>query len=463
MQSRRDQVQAQSHVLGRLVGALVAGDPDVAESPTRRLVVGNISGFLVAVLVVAGFVVYGLLRPGGATPAAGAIIVAKETGSRYVLDADRRLRPVINLASARLLLGAQAQVQTISAKSLAGLAQGEPIGIVGAPETLPAAATAATLNWTACTTAPAVQEPARPAEVSVEVSAAAPAGTPWDAATAVVAAASNGNRYLIWSGLRYRLAEPWMATVLGFDDATVVAVADSWLTLIPVGPDIRPVRPNDMGRRGPAAAGAGSRIGDVYRVTGLDQRDDRLYLLRSDGLAPLSEFAAELVLGDRRRTARGLRDKPLTMTTATVAGLPISTVPVLAAELPTVRPRPAVIGAGQRPCVRYAPGTAAPQLLAGTLPDAMRAPPRVPWLRPAPGGAQLVSVAAGGGGLVVASWPWQEPATGSYLVTDNGVRYPVGAAAAASLGYPAAVSVPPPMLDLLPVGPELDPGRLQSS
>ena len=47
--------------------ALLAGEPDLPEPPTRRLVVSVFAGLMVGVLVVAGFGVWGLLSPGGAT------------------------------------------------------------------------------------------------------------------------------------------------------------------------------------------------------------------------------------------------------------------------------------------------------------------------------------------------------------------------------------------------------------
>src|SRR5262249_60063524 len=108
---------------------------DASEPPTRRPTVAILVGAVLAALLTAGFAVYGILVPGGSTEwrKAGALIVEKESGSRFIL-ADGRLRPVLNLASARLLLGERMAVTSVSRKSLTGVAHGQPIGIVGAPD-----------------------------------------------------------------------------------------------------------------------------------------------------------------------------------------------------------------------------------------------------------------------------------------------------------------------------------------
>src|SRR5689334_19902222 len=150
MQSRRDQVQAQSYLLGRLTTALVTAELDTLETPHRRTVTGLFGGLLVAALVAGGFTVYGLFVPGGATTwqTAGELIVEKETGSQY-LYIGGTLRPVLNYTSARLLIGDQPTVDSVSYKSLAGTPRGTAIGIVGAPDSLPAQSLAGA-SWTAC-------------------------------------------------------------------------------------------------------------------------------------------------------------------------------------------------------------------------------------------------------------------------------------------------------------------------
>src|SRR5258706_5425271 len=154
MQSRRDQVQAQSYVLGRLTAALVTAEPEALENPHRRILVGTVAGALVAALVVAGFAVYGFLRPGGADSwrAPDTVVMEKETGSRYVL-VNGALRPVLNYTSAVLLFGKRPAMVSASAASLRSVARGVPVGIVGAPDTLPDPAALDGVAWKVCAVA----------------------------------------------------------------------------------------------------------------------------------------------------------------------------------------------------------------------------------------------------------------------------------------------------------------------
>jgi hypothetical protein len=86
MQTRRDQLHAYRFLTRRALAALVTGDPNAVEPPMRRLTVTTVSGLMIAVLVAAGFALFGVLKPsaGKSWQAQGTIIVERETGARYV-------------------------------------------------------------------------------------------------------------------------------------------------------------------------------------------------------------------------------------------------------------------------------------------------------------------------------------------------------------------------------------------
>ncbi|WP_431727159.1 type VII secretion protein EccB [Verrucosispora sp. TAA-831] len=460
MQSRRDQVQAQSYVLGRLTGALVAGEPETPENPHRRILVGSLAGLLVAALVVAGFAVYGFLRPGGADSwrAPRQLVVEKETGSRYVL-VDGTLRPVLNYTSARLIFGAVPKVVSVSGRSLADVPRGRPLGIVGAPDALPAPGALAGTAWHVCAqaTRDGAGTPATTTTLAVDRSAT---DTPLPAEQAVVARVAAGPTFLVWQGRRFALTRDWLSRAFGYDGVPVL-VEPGWLEQLPVGPDLAPVPVPDRGRPGPEVDGRPTRIGQLFvvRVAGLPERH---YLLHRDGLSQLGPLAHGLVESDPD-TARAYRPAPVAptaMSPAALARLPVSAQPTVPADLPPTPPTRAEPGPGRVWCVRHTDG--------GGIGVTSRPPLTAPAARTVDGTgvtrtartAGAVSVAPGVGGLVRLGRPGQLPGTGYFLVTDAGIKYPLADPSVAEvLGYPldGAATVTRGLLDLLPTGPLLDP------
>ncbi|MEW2445718.1 type VII secretion protein EccB [Micromonospora marina] len=456
MQNRRDQVQAHSFVLGRLACALVSGEPDAQENPHRRTVVGAVVSLLVAALVAGGFGVYGLIRPGGATSwrAPGALISEKETGTRYVL-VDGRLRPVLNFASALLLFRDRPSVVSVSSRSLAGVPHGSAIGVVGAPDALPAVGAADDTVWSAC----AQTAQAGPDQVSTAttLTVARVAGEPAPG-QAIVVRVVDGPLFLVWQGRRFRFADERLARVLGYDVPTL-NVETRWIDLIPPGPDIVPAVVAGHGGPGPAVDGRATRIGELFTASAASGRDRSFVLLR-DGLSELSPFAEAVVAGDSRTAALygGGPVAPVRLTPAALGQLGRSTSSVVAEGLPDEPPAAATGTTGGAWCVRQRAGTAdlrvvsAPRLSA----DDARSPGSGVVRSTAT--ATAVVVQPGVGGLVRAATSEQAPSTNLYLVTDNGVKYPVAdVEAARRLGQSVdrAVSVPRPLLELLPTGPLL--------
>src|SRR3954470_21684468 len=101
MQTRRDLYQPHKLMMQRVGLALLQGEPDVAESPMRRLSVAAFSGAMVAVLLAAVCGVMGFISPGGARglDQGGAVIIERETGTKYVYDTNgKRMLPVLNYA-----------------------------------------------------------------------------------------------------------------------------------------------------------------------------------------------------------------------------------------------------------------------------------------------------------------------------------------------------------------------------
>ncbi|BCB74689.1 hypothetical protein GCM10022251_74570 [Phytohabitans flavus] len=461
MQSRRDQVQAQSYVLGRLTAALVAADPEALEHPHRRVAAGILAGLLVAALVVAGFGVYGFLVPGGskAWRQPGVLILERETGAQYVF-AKNQLLPVRNYTSAALLFGKPPKLVSVSRKSLAGTPKGQPVGIPEAPDALPSAGGLGGADWTTC--AISQRDSAGTLALATVLAVGRDSGgqsVPDDRALVVRAAGDDARGgYLVWRGTRHRLTEEWLPRVLGYQDRAVT-VQPQWIDLLPAGPDLRPIDVPGRGAAGPDIDGAPSRIGELFR-TRLPGTAERYYLLRRDGLSELTATEFGVVSGDPRteQAYGGGPVAPRELSPAALAQLPVSDEPGLPRSLPPVPPAVAGTGGERAWCVRWTPGE-------GVSVVADPAPAGVPLATAGAAGgsaAAAVLIQPNTGGIVRAGREGQAPGTTLFLLTDAGLRFPLTSPdVAKSLGYPTddVVTVPPALLRLLPTGATLDPAQ----
>jgi type VII secretion protein EccB len=459
MQSRRDQVQAHTYIVGRLVSALVRADPDAAETPSRRNTVGWISGLLLAAIIVAGFAIFGLIVPGGGRgwTKPGALLLEKETGNRYVYLSGY-LRPVLNTASARLLLGGAPQLLKVARSSLSGVPHGQPIGIVGAPDALPGANKMAGA-WQVCSATSPDQTGADRPLVTLEIGPAW-AAAPLEEPEAFLVRAEDGGTYLVLHDTRLRLGAAWLADVLGFTGRAAAPVDAAWLNAVPAGPDIVPLAVADRGQAGPVLDGQPTVAGQVVVVRNLGT-GDAFYLVRHDGLAPLRATEAAILLGDPGTAAAygGQPVRPVAVTPAAVSRAGKLPGPLLASLPPSP---PTAVQLGSRvPCVRYDMRVVPPRpqvLLAGSV------PPAVP-VEDGPGVtrdarvAHRIAVVPGGGALVRPLVAAGVAGSAVYLVNDAGVKFPIGSEkAVTALGYTVAAArlVPPALLGLLPTGPPLN-------
>ncbi|NWJ74060.1 type VII secretion protein EccB [Pseudonocardia sp. ICBG1122] len=453
MQSRRDQVQAYFYVVGRMTSAVTHGRPDVVRPPGRRLSTGFAIGVLIAAILCAGFGVYGLFKPGGNTSwrTAGAIVTEKTSGARFVY-LNGSLHPVLNLASARLATGSAAAPMSVSAASLAGTPVGAPIGIPDAPDSVPAAASLNRSPWTVCASPPAGGTVGSP---TLSLLLGAPAGPSPAEDEGLLVATPDGQESLVWQGRRYRLGGSGVAAALGYDDVAAAPVQPGWLAAVPAGPDLSAPAVDAPGAPGPSIAGKPSRVGQVYQVSNPALASEDLYLVRADGVAPLSRTMAALALSGSGSTVR--------VGPADIATVPRSAGPELGRDLPPVPPRLVVTHQDDVPCVRVDVADPDAPVRIGTLPAAAVAAATVPAGTHTPGlQADRIGIPAASGVLArVSAAPGAVPGA-AFLVTDIGVRFPVAddeALTALGMQGSGIVAVPEQLLELLPTGPVLDRER----
>ncbi|MCM2392882.1 type VII secretion protein EccB [Streptomyces albipurpureus] len=164
MASRRDELNAYTFAKKRTVAAFLQPSATGTEEGAPRPMRAIVPGLIVGALVLAGFGAFGMFKPKApkdwAAPGTK-VIVGKKSTTRYVVletgkDKSKKvlLHPVLNLASARLLLNPQGfKVITVSDDVLD---RGKPprgpiLGIPYAPDRLPAEKEAGRAKrWAAC-------------------------------------------------------------------------------------------------------------------------------------------------------------------------------------------------------------------------------------------------------------------------------------------------------------------------
>ncbi|QIB43216.1 type VII secretion protein EccB [Streptomyces aureoverticillatus] len=160
MASRRDELNAYTFAKRRTLAAFIQPTPSGSEETAPRPLRGVLPGLIVGVIVLAVFGAWGMLKPaakpGWDTPQEHVIIASKST-TRYVIlktDGKRQLHPVLNMASAKLLLDAdKGEVIKVSESVLdkGKIPRGATIGIPYAPDRLPAASEAGSAKrWAVC-------------------------------------------------------------------------------------------------------------------------------------------------------------------------------------------------------------------------------------------------------------------------------------------------------------------------
>src|SRR5690606_21602390 len=160
MASRRDQLNAYTFAKRRLLAAFVQSFPQGSEEGAPRPLRGVVPGIVIGVIVMAVFGAWGMLKPtapkGWDTPNEK-VIIASESTTRYVVlktGDEAQLHPVLNMASAKLLLApGKGDVVTVSESLLDSgkIPHGATIGIPYAPDRLPSAKEAgAAKRWVVC-------------------------------------------------------------------------------------------------------------------------------------------------------------------------------------------------------------------------------------------------------------------------------------------------------------------------
>lgn len=391
MATKKDLIEAQGFSRRRLLSAFTGGAPGGKELDPAKPLRAVVAGVALTVGVILVGVFWGIMQPG--LPGDwqnNRLIVATDTGSRYV-SVEGTLYPVINTASARLLIPAgEFKVVRTDQAALDGIPVGPAIGILGAPDDLPAPGALINSSWTACVddgTGTAVA-------LSEDPIAAASTGT-----GAVVKRGED--LFVIADGLRHAVAPEDANAVLravGLGASDIVEVDGRWLNLFASGDELGPIVINGFGS---AVSGTELTAGAIVHTQG-SPAEERYVALASGDLAQLSPLAYQLYLLGSGQQAREVEVSP-----ADVADIP--TIPNLGgADWPAQPLSP--LADGETPCAILA---ADARTVLGSTTDEL------------PEDRSRVDVAVGGGALVQVTGSSDGAVGMAVLVDESGTAYAI--------------------------------------
>ncbi|MDW5327702.1 type VII secretion protein EccB [Plantactinospora sp. KLBMP9567] len=457
MPSRQDQLHSYQFMVQRVVGALVMRETDPAQSPFRRAAGATLASVLIALIGIGGSVVYGVFVGGGATKwkDSSVVIVEKESGAQYVY-VDNTLHPVLNYASALLIVGQPApKTVSVSRKSLEGQPRGVTLGIRDLPESLAPSNRLVSGGWTICSEPRTGGGGGQP-QSTLLVGRAAPGGQELGD-EGLLAEHPNGQLFLIWHNRRHLIQNPELVVGALWGSQRQVAVAPALLNALPAGADLGEIRIPDAGE--PSDAVDGAKIGQVFLVE-RQGGDGQYAVARRDGLYNITEVQANILLttdavkqGDATRLSQGqygALPKKGDLVPGNDAAAPADTPEMATAEGGVI--------CGDVPDDRGVQGIRIGADMSG-IPD-----PPATSAQSARGGALADQVVLEPGRGVVVEAAAAPGATGGAIsiVTDQGRRHPVTSGEVlGNLGYAAAkrVRMPSILVTLIPDGPALDPEK----
>ena len=462
MASRRDQLHSYQFMVQRVVSALVFRKTDPDQSPFRRAGGAVFASVMVAVLALAVTGVIGFITDGTNSDLTDgkAIIQEKETGSRYVY-VDGALHPVLNFTSGALITGTTNMISR-SRSSLAALKRGAPVGIPGAPDSVPDKGKLLGGGWALCSRTGA------DALTSVMYVGAQPAqGTPLGPDQGIIAVLREDGQapkvYLLANGHRFDIAEallPAISVGNGVGDPRNLNAQIAFVNAIPKGQPIAVPQIEGLGPAQTAGDSAipGAKIGKLYS----DPAGHR-YVALKDGWAEVTPLQGQLIQSVTRDTAITSVPSPATIGAAS-ASRPFA-VGTDESPVMTAVPQIVEVTEGSSACATVANQSDAPNILVNaTVPEAA--------------GMKTADVSRKGGDLadevivepghaaLVESMIGKDGKGTVGLVNDLGVFYPFSdRALLGTFGYAESdvVKLPSLLIGRLPVGPTLDPAAAKQN
>lgn len=495
----KSQVQAYRFMIRRMQSALVRKDPVMLHDPMRTHSRATVVGAVLAVVALAGFLVYALLKPAGQLPNQG-VLVSAQSGRVYVYaGTPPQLIPTFNVASARLLFAviqnkgkppssqqsnsvSAAGVRTVDDASLQGIPVNRLMGIPDGPDLIPSGdEQRAKGKWAVCDNIqrePDLNNPTANGNFATTVLGGLDnVGNALPPGQALLVQAPDQQAYLIYrtpstvntattnsnsDAVRAKvdLSDHAVMTAFNLVGITPRPISTGLLNAIPQVRDLK-LSEDIAGKNNPDSFGLNINVGGVFGIA--TPAGIQYYLVLADGIEQINASAATLV---RAKVNTG---------NATIPSLPqssITSVPqkneIDFSSFPDVVPQ--ILDATSYPtvCLGWSSDLSDPQFpkehtevtVGQKLPlpdrDAVPVPIGSPnangvqvnafWMQP--GTAAIVRSASGPAGF--RSGP-------IFLVSSRGVKYGVPDQVTANIiGLTDPDPAPDAIVGLLPSGAELD-------
>ncbi|MGV9933418.1 type VII secretion protein EccB [Streptomyces olivaceoviridis] len=438
MASRRDQLNAYTFAKRRMLASFVQSSPDASDEGAPRPLRAILPGAIVGVVVLAAFGAWGMFKPtapqGWDDPGQKVIIASKST-TRYVVlrtKGKTQLHPVLNMASAKLVLDTQSDVDVVTVDESilddGKIPHGVTIGIPYAPDRLPSDKEAGTAKqWAVCE---------RPSGSGSSIQKAAFVLAERDQAKLtdtreklhggqlLYVAAPDKKQYVVDAhGRAYPVdaSDSLLLQTLVGADRTPQQVTKEWIATLHPGDPIS--FPPVDGVPGAAANAPGqldtqaNRVGMVLRapVNGQEQ----YFVVLPGRVAPVSDFVAQLLLASKNLVKLGQAGHPQEVSAGAITrGEPFAADHKWPSEKPTAVNDPSTAD-GSRNTVCNVLNDVDPDNGDTTL--STWAGTDFPAVLPT--GSSSAYVTAGSGQLYRQFQGSETKAGPVFLVTDTGLRY----------------------------------------
>jgi type VII secretion protein EccB len=495
--------------------ALVRKDAVMLHDPMRTHSRATVVGVCIAALGLLGFLIWGILSPKPTAPNKDGIVIGKPSGQVYVLLAkpDKKLVPVFNLASARLLLmsqqnkggeeqkvngsagpGGNVQVVTptvVDDNELRDIPKGRKVGIADGPDLLPSADQRIESRWTVCDRYildPDLPDKAKENKVETTVIAGVKdLGAELKPAESLLVRAPDGSTYLVYrtpgtanlpntSTVRAKvdLEQPEVRAALDLTDVEPRVVTTGMLNAIPEKSEL--ISPPISGRGTDSRINLGDselrKVGSVFKV---ERAGDvtRFFVVLKDGVQQVKQSTADLIRykdNPGPPTIKAVNPDQMP-DTSPPKGIDDSTYPEVATEvLDPVNFPVACLGwsySGEGTTAEEHTSVHVGQKLPGISLDSTGKANSVDISTPSADGTRIdhFYMPPGRGAVVRQATSKEDFTRGQItLISDRGVKYGVpNATTAQGLGLGDQVPAPRSIIQLLPDGASLSVQDVQQS